>query len=220
MQLVFIILFVAASLLHLYSRLPEKGSRLAVITKPLLMPLLLGCYLTVCEQPALTVYLAMIFSFIGDVFLLYPERKITRLLGFSSFFLAQISYIVHYIGLVGAPGKTIIILAVICYVSAYLISCLILFPNIPKKWKIPVSIYMLAISGMSFMALMTFFTRFSNWMGLALFGSGMFICSDFILCMEIFKEKTRYGNFIVMLTYIVAQAAIVFGLANIGGLFY
>ena len=129
----------------------------------------------------------------------------------------QLCYIAEFASRMGEPAAIMIVLGLICYGSMYGLSAMFLVPFIPKKLLPIVLVYMLSIGTMGLMALLTFFTGFSNWMGMVLFGTGMFICSDFILCMEYFKEKTRYGHFIVMATYLVAQFCIIIGLAHLGG---
>ncbi|MDO4564397.1 MAG: lysoplasmalogenase [Clostridia bacterium] len=220
MGIALVILFCAVSALHLASLLFKKLRKAMAISKALLMPLLLACYIEAAQELSVFVILALVFACIGDCFLLYPDKPLFRGLGMGAFFITQLCYIATFVGLIGSPGRTVILLALLCYGSLFGLACFTLFQYVPKEWRLAAGIYMLSIASMSAMALLTFFTRFSNWMGMVLLGSGLFICSDFILCMEYFKEKTPYGRFIVMFTYILAQAFIVFGLAHTGGLFY
>ncbi|MDD3401339.1 MAG: lysoplasmalogenase [Eubacteriales bacterium] len=218
MDKLFLCLFILLSIVHLYGCYFRKPKLLAPVTKPLLMPALLLCYLAISPAYSYYVIVALVFATIGDAFLIGHSNPTMLRLGLASFFLMQLCYVLNFFSLVGEPGMTLMFLTVVCYVSVYGIAITFLFSFVPKRYHFSIAIYMISISMVGVMALLTFFTNFSNWTGLILFGSGMFICSDFILCMEYFKERTRYGHFIVMATYIIAQICIVMGLANVGGI--
>lgn len=220
MRILSLCVFAAVAVAHLIGLYFKKPKLLAGISKPFLMPLLLCCYLCIAPTPSPYIIAALIFATIGDTLLIFNYSHVCLRAGIASFFFMQLCYILEFFQFVGSPGSTILMLGIVCYGSLLVLSCFVLFQYIPKRLLVPSTIYMLSIATMGLMALLTFFTRFSNWMGLVLVGSGFFICSDFILCMEYFKEKTRYGHFIVMITYIIAQVCIVIGLAHAGGLLY
>jgi uncharacterized membrane protein YhhN len=76
-------------MLYVFKDVPKSR----FFSKPLLMPLLLLFYLLSSKQPINFIIFALIFSFFGDLFLLWEKRKIFFHFRPSLFFIC--SYILH-----------------------------------------------------------------------------------------------------------------------------
>jgi len=184
------------------------------IFKPMIMPLLgLIFYLSV-ENKTRYVYLlllALLFSWFGDVFLLFTENgQYYFILGLLSFLLAHVFYTVIFLQQTSdfkpqlftyATGFTLIIYGFLLIV--------LLWPGLGTL-KVPVIIYMLVIMGMGLSALF----RRSIGGNLVLVGAFLFIASDSILAINKFNEPIAAADFWVMLTYILAQYFIVSGMIS------
>ena len=85
-------LFLGVSVLHLiacYRRYP----RIRTVTKVLLMPLVCAAYCVLVPSPRLLVIAALTFGWIGDVFLLFKNKRLFMLLGICAFALGHVFYI-------------------------------------------------------------------------------------------------------------------------------
>ena len=97
---IWIILFAVVLLIDLVA-IYSNNESLGFITKPLLMPLL-AIYLllqTISATSSLKawVFLALFFSWVGDILLLFEERASNFFLfGLSAFLIAQVFYIVFF----------------------------------------------------------------------------------------------------------------------------
>jgi len=77
--------------------------------------------------------------------------------------------------------------------------------------RIPGFLYMIIITLMSFTTAIRYDAVTLVPYLLPLFGSLLFIASDTVLALGMFKTKIKYGDVIVMLTYILAQTLITIG---------
>ncbi len=213
MKILFFILFIICSLVHLYACFPEPHQLLRKITKLLLMPLLALCYLILAKAPSYLVLIGLFFGFVGDFFLLEPEKKLNIPIGMAAFGLGHICYGICYLQRMGRVTPWVAVVAAAFYALALGAALYKLYPLFPQKMAIPCVGYMTLLVGANCLALLLFLSRGGNACGLTYMGSVLFLCSDLMLCLEFFRQKTRYGNFLVMLSYILAQACIVLGLA-------
>lgn len=74
-SIAFISLFAANSAVHLYSCYPTPKRVLRPVTKSCLMPTLIVCYCLLANNFILWVPLALFFSFLGDVFLIFKTKR-------------------------------------------------------------------------------------------------------------------------------------------------
>lgn len=182
-------------------------------TKPFLMPLLAIFYMLSATQINRLIVIALVFGFIGDVFLMWPERKNNFMFGLGAFLIGHICYVVlfkqsipyikdiplwfYLITIVYVMGATIVMKKLINYLG---------------DMKIPTFIYMMIILLMSFTSLARIWFMDMNISFLLPFiGSLFFLCSDSMLAFNTFKGKFKNGNVYIMLTYVLAQALIVGG---------
>ena len=79
--------------------------------------------------------------------------------------------------------------------------------DIPRGMTIPSLAYLIVILAMAWTAFATLKPAF-------LAGAALFIASDYILARGLFRSKGRYGDFVVMLTYLSAQFLLTMGLCG------
>ena len=182
-------------------------------TKPFLMPLLAIYYILSTVEVNRFIVMALVFGFIGDVFLMWPNRKSNFMLGLGAFLIGHLCYVLLFLQSVsfmkGVPLWFYLIILI------YVIGARIIMKKLSKylgDMKIPTYLYMIVILLMSF----TSFSRiWAMNMGVAFLlpfiGSLLFLCSDSMLGFYTFKGKFKNGNIYIMLTYVLAQVFIVAG---------
>ena len=172
------------------------------ISKNLLMPVLLFTYLSEAKSHQIKLdlffVLGLIFSFLGDFFLLL---KSGFLLGLGSFLLAHIFYIISF----KKRSLSRVSVGVIVVLLLYLVSLIsFLFPHL-KEMKIPVIIYGIIISTMLYFSIKT-------QEKLLIVGALFFVISDSILSVNLFVSSSLLHNLLVMITYVLAQVLLVKGI--------
>ncbi|SRR5258705_10412796 len=214
--IILFLLILVADLLAIYF----NNETLRRVSKPLLMPLLMIYFL---EQTKVFIsglktwiILALFFSWMGDILLMFEERKaIFFLLGLSAFFIAQVFYIIFFHNIrvkESIRGNVLLLLLVVVY-YAILISLLSPQLNLPpfRNMKLPVRIYGVVISFMLMLAMHMMLGKNKKagwWMML---GAILFVASDSLLAFNKFYSPFNYAAIIVMLTYGLAQLLITEG---------
>ncbi|EQC43783.1 lysoplasmalogenase [Bacteriovorax sp. Seq25_V] len=147
------------------------------------------------------IILGLIFSLLGDIFLMLKEQKFIP--GLVSFLLAHIIYIFAFTRNITEikfwPLAILVPIALGLY--SYLFNSL-------KEMKLPVAIYVLAILTMTFAAWQQFLALHSMEAVYALVGSFLFMTSDSILAIDKFKTTKKIFIFLIMTTYFSAQLMI------------
>ncbi|MEO8235293.1 MAG: lysoplasmalogenase [Flavobacterium sp.] len=187
--------------------------------KPFLLPfLILVAYKSDLFATKKWLLFALIFSWIGDVILMFADKgELYFILGLVCFLIAHILFIVLFI-----KQKTednyiknwrfwLGFLAVIVYLGCMLS---LLFPKLGDL-KIPVSVYAFTISLMLVMATKGYFSWQKPMNLLILIGALFFITSDSLLAINKFYNPILSANFIIMFTYIVAQYCITAGILRL-----
>ena len=211
---IWIILFALVLLIDLVAVYSNNES-LRFTTKPLLMPLLVIYLLlqtkTKNSNLKVWIFLALFFSWAGDIFLLFEEERPNFFLfGLSAFLIAQVFYIVFFHNIRMREyirGNALLLLLVIVYYSI-LIS--VLSPYLGNM-KLPVRIYGVVLSFMVMLAMHTMLgknKRAAVWM---MTGAILFVASDSLLAFNKFFSAFNYSGLIVMLTYGLAQLFITEG---------
>lgn len=209
-------LFFAVSVLHLvacYRRYPKIRN----VTKVLLMPLLCAFYLLYTSDVRLLVVAALIFGWIGDVFLLFKNRKIYMLLGIVAFALGHIFYIGAMLSAYPSLHVLMLIPIALCVIWMTFMYKKLL-PYAPKSLRKPGLIYALLLSGTCLSALYLALITGKAACIVAFIGGLFFMLSDTLLTGQQYRKELTHGNFYVMLTYIIAQTLLVLGLAHLGGI--
>lgn len=195
-----------------------KRSRvLRYIFKSLLIPSLAVLYLLAAAKPNLWVLLALLFGWAGDVFLLGRHHAHVYG-GILSFALGHAAYIVGMLST--RPGMHPTVAVSVVWIGLCLFAARrFLVPHAPKRLKLAGFCYAALLSGMCAVALYLACTsRFAAAYALCFFGGVLFIVSDSLLAYDMFGKKTRLGNFFVMVTYILAQTALIAGFVLHGGI--
>lgn len=192
----------------------KKDSKLGKhLTKPLLMPLLLLFYLFNTSSPNLFIILALLFGFLGDIFLM--GKGSFFITGLICFLVGHVFYIAAMmvpLSVFQIPFSFYVLALPYIFYGTFIYKTLL--PYL-RSMKIPALIYLSVILLMSFSTLMRIwlFNDFRFW--LPFLGSILFICSDTILSFNEFKGKILNRDLYIMATYIAAQALIILGFLHI-----
>ncbi|MCD0469250.1 lysoplasmalogenase [Flavobacterium sp. JAS] len=192
---------------------------LNLFLKPLLIPLLsFGVYFYRKFPSKNTLLIALLFSWIGDVILLFTDiAEIYFILGLVAFLISHITYCILFNKQIKGEIKRNTFLFGIgsILIACYLIGMLsVLLPTLGDL-KIPVTVYASVISIMLLFA----FNGFLIWKkpgNLYVFlGAIVFVLSDSILAVNKFYKPIEKSSFFIMLTYLVAQYLIVVGILKL-----
>lgn len=189
----------------------KEDKKKRYITKSLLMPLLLLFYITYGKNPNSFVMAALIFGFLGDVFLLPENKNWCFLAGILSFMLGHIFYITSFIKILGTMNKMPLWYFVL--VLPYLLYGICAFKIVGNKMgnlKAAAGVYISIILFSSITCLMIILLGKTS-MLLAYIGTLLFVASDSILGYSMFISKSKLSDILVMITYVLAQMLIVFG---------
>ncbi|MGB0984718.1 MAG: lysoplasmalogenase [Saprospiraceae bacterium] len=213
-------LFWLNALIHILSIILEI-EWLRFITKPLLM-IFLGLYFYYSvDRNAFTksIMLAIIFSFGGDVALMFQDiAPIYFILGLASFLIAHLFYVY---AMVKYPNFKQGFLVKEWWWSlpflAYGIGLVTFLWSDLKEMTVPVIIYSITIMLMGLSAL-NMKGRVSKSVAIyILLGAILFILSDSVIALSKFKAEDlmiRMPNLIIMITYILGQFLIVEGVVK------
>jgi uncharacterized membrane protein YhhN len=208
--------FILVSLIHLLAAffLVEKIRK---ISKLFLMPLLLAYFIAVRGNVYLPVLFALIFAFVGDFFLLEPQKLLWFKLGLASFLLGHLCYIPAFISLTEHFHLPVLIISYVIAIALGFFMIKMMAPE--KNMMIPVILYTCVILNMSIYALQLRLANLrssvNSWSIMIFIGSLLFICSDTLLAFFTFHKMPKRGNVLIMLFYITAQSLIVIGLGNL-----
>lgn len=204
-----LIVFITVSILNIMFNY-RNNLKGIYLTKPLIMPLLILYYITLTQNINFIIIGALIFGFLGDVFLLDSKNHFTK--GLLSFFCGHILYIVaFYLNFTIKGVKGFYFAFIIFYLFYALLLVKGLFPYLGSM-KILGTMYMSTIMVMSFISLLMMLQSFTINTVLIFLGSIIFIISDSVLAFDTFKEKYAYSGVIIMSTYITAQFLIIVGI--------
>jgi uncharacterized membrane protein YhhN len=214
MKKVWIIFFLFVLLVNLLAIYLDNET-LRFISKSLLVPVLIVYFFIQTGRADSVlktwVVLAQVFSWFGDLLLLFEGRKpVFFLLGLSSFFVAQVFYIIFFHNIRMKEyirGNALLLLLVIVY---YFILISIISPFLGNL-KLPVRIYGVVLSFMLMLAMHTLFSsnKRAGWWMTA--GAILFVASDSMLAINKFYSTFNYAAILIMLTYGLAQLFIVEG---------
>ncbi|WP_298740175.1 lysoplasmalogenase [uncultured Chitinophaga sp.] len=187
---------------------------LRYITKPLLMPLLGAGLLAAIHllRPAAfrnLLLTALFFSWLGDILLLWDQYFLP---GLGSFLLAHLAYIgfflkVRYTNYPLPLCKYPLIFLTEALVLAFLF---FMFPHL-RKLAVPVTIYAIAISFTLLCAMHAFRFKEQTMGWYCIGGAILFICSDAMIAVARFYHSFPAAGICIMLTYGLAQWALING---------
>lgn len=187
--------------------------------KPALIPLLAFGVYFYRKFPSKNILLAaLLFSWIGDVILLFADiAEIYFILGLVSFLISHIIYCVVFSKQIKTEIKKNKVLFGLgsLVIALYLIAMLsVLLPSLGDL-KIPVIVYASVISTMLLFAFNGFLIWEKPGNKYVFIGALVFVLSDSILAMNKFYAPIEKSSFFIMLTYLVAQYLIVVGILKL-----
>ena len=197
MTTVLSIIALISAIITIYAKMREIDL-LQYIFKPLTMSaIILSAILNVSSPPTFyqkMIITGLIFSTVGDVFLIDSKRFIQGLL---SFLLAHICFIVAFFSTPNLPGVIFYLAYVVFFLS-------ILWQHLGNL-KIPVIVYSFTLALMSWFALSRYFELNDDKSLYAFLGSISFVASDSLLALNKFKSSIPFGEILILSTYFVAQ---------------
>ena len=180
--------------------------------KPLLIPLLILFILLDRPQQFLPLIVgALVFSTLGDVFLL-SDAELFFMLGLGSFFIAHILYSWIFSAVLRREFAFKVNLWPLSIILTYLIVFLGYLWASLGELLIPVVAYAFIISTMLFLAWTWHLSAQKKSTFIILMGALLFVVSDSLLAISLFKSSFYMDHFWVMLTYLAAQFLLIHGL--------
>lgn len=216
-----ITIFLFDIIIHLSSCIyPNKKIR--ATSKIFLMPLLFKVYLSLTEKESQskTIILGLLFGAIGDAFLLTDDNFILIILGLVSFLIGHIFYIISFTRRIGTKDFKKNIFLFLIFLSFFLINCYYQCQHYIINWlkgsgyEVAGLIYIVMLGLINTFSWTLFFVKKNYYSFLICMGTALFWYSDFLIAKKMFYDKNIYlGDFIIMSTYISAQACISIGMS-------
>lgn len=212
---ILLVIFLSALAIEIYANL-AKNLQLQYFSKPSLMLILAFYYFINTRKFTSEKYLilaALVFSWLGDVFLLFDKQyKSLFIYGLTAFLIAHIFYIFYFWQIrkynkIEKLPNSLIFIAIATY-SLALFG--FLSPNV-KNLLIPVGIYAIVISTMLGVSLTAFDFKIHQFGKICVAGTLLFVVSDSILAVNRFVSPFEFAGILVMLTYAIAQLLITEG---------
>lgn len=208
--MIYTLIFILFAILHLVS-FYSKNKTFCLIFKPLTIfsIVVTAFYLSYNNFSYfnILIILGLIFSMIGDIFLLFPEEKFIH--GLISFLIAHVLYIL-------ALSKYILgiknILIVLFVLSIYGLLVFNYLKDKLGKYKIAVISYISIIIIMGTLSINYYLVDKSSESISFLYGSVLFIISDTTLAIDKFNKKFYLAQFVILTTYYLAQYLIAISL--------
>ncbi len=222
MTIALAVIFIIIALIHLYTCF-FKLEKLRKLTKPMLLALLAAIYCAYTlplNNFHWQVLAALLLGMIGDTFLL-SNKKSMFLCGAFSFTFGHCFYFYSLLAFTPLngykPSPFIIILIILMVVLCLVALCKMMFSHLSKDLKPMFPIYIGLVFVLFSLSLLAFIaSATSSPSGVLpaaclMIGSLSFLLSDNKLAYDKFKKATKYGNFHIMLSYIIAQALLTVG---------
>lgn len=219
-NIIWLYLFLIATISDLFF-LIEGNPSMRYFSKPLIM-IALTLYFYALSKPIASTFLAksimaaLIFSWIGDILLMWSQLFVY---GLGAFLMAQVCYIIGFRLAQDSPGRLDqinFIKSFLFNLPIYLIAAITFYLILPGlgNMKIPVIIYILVIVGMVTTARDRFkkCTPDSFWQ--VFIGASLFFISDGVIAVSKFYKQFPESGVIIMGTYASAQLLIVMGIRS------
>ena len=213
MKYLFSAIFIISTAIHLFAS-AKQNKKLRNITKPFILLSLLGYYCCACEMPAVSVILALIFSWIGDV-LLIPSGTKWFTAGGISFMISHAFFALSYYKYIEFAKVPIVCIVLLGAFFAVIVSIIFskLKPHLPKALFYPMFLYLLINGTMNCFAIFRYITDPCIPSLITCIGAIMFFISDSILFFVRFDKDSKIKtHFWVMFTYSFGELLIVLGL--------
>ena len=180
--------------------------RLFRVSKPLTTVLVITVAL-IARTPMPAAYKTLILagllcSLLGDIALMFPDKWFTA--GLVSFLAAHVFYILAF---KPGPGRPVSAGMLLPFIIFGLLMFRILAPSLGRL-KVPVLVYMAAITAMAGLAAGRFVYNGGTRPLLAFAGAVLFLISDSVLAYDRFAKKIGPAQAIILGTYFPAQLLI------------
>ena len=215
MKILFLILYLAVSALHLVASWRDEPD-MRKKTKPFLLILLLLYYLFAADKVSVWLVLALLASWLGDV-LLIPKGHKWFTMGGIAFMFSHLFFVLVYCGQITLSklSPAPILLAAAAYFGFSLFIIRRIRANTPKAMVAPMYFYLICNSTMNVFAMMQLLSRPSLAAAAAYLGALLFFASDCCLFLVRYGDKPEIifkKHFTVMLTYLLGELLIVVGM--------
>ena len=192
----------------------ESLSQLHYITKPSIVISLIFFFWKEGQRLSKSIrnltLLALIFSLLGDVLLMFVDQSPDYFMfGLVAFLLAHVMYVLVFLKHRN-PSKSI--LGFLAILIVYAFGLFYLLKDGLGEMLIPVLMYMTVILTMSATAFLRKGMVSKRSYNLVFLGAILFMISDSILALNKFYTAMPLSNISIMLTYALAQYFIVFGI--------
>ena len=219
---ILLFVFISTAVLHLIS-IQSDIADLNLYTKPLLMVFLLLYFLVNSSKTSHPAYLvivgALVFSWIGDMFLMFQSKNASFFIfGLGAFLVSHVFYIVGYRKSRNTASEKQLskprlarytfFLALIC-----LSLIIVLQPHLGDL-LIPVVIYAATITYMAITSIHRFGKTSTSSFWMVTIGALLFMFSDSTIALDKFVDPISNARLIIMTTYIAGQYFIVQGLVK------
>jgi len=177
---------------------------LRLVFKPLILVSLIALYKISTSKGSNKIYvLALLFSFLGDVFLLF-EGELFFMLGLGSFLIAHVFFIKVVVSWwKDFKWKEIIIMAV--PFGMLVVGLMLFLKDDLGVMLIPVIVYATVIGSLGTVATVLYKQKKTSYALIMMVGAFVFMSSDTILSINLFYKPMMLFNILVMCTYVVAQ---------------
>lgn len=176
----------------------RENSAVQYVFKPLTMCLIILTAILNVSSPTTfyqkMIIVGLIFSTVGDVFLINPKRFVQGLL---SFLIAHIFFAAAFYSTPHLPS-------VVFYFAYFIFFLQILWKHLGKL-KIPVIIYALAIVTMAWLALSRYLAVGDDKTLYAFVGSIFFTVSDSLIAYKKFRSPFPFAEVFILASYFIAQ---------------
>lgn len=213
MKYLMLVIFTITTTVHLYASY-NTNQKLRNISKPWILLSLLGFYLFSTDNIQTTVVLALIFSWIGDMFLILKGVKWFTVGGIS-FMISHFFFILSYAKYVdfNSLNKIIVVSLILLFIISSTIVFKYLKPHLPKPLFYPMYLYLIINGMMNCFAWFRAMSMSAKASIITAIGALLFYISDCSLFFVRFdKDSKLKTHFLVMLTYSIGELLIVLGL--------
>lgn len=210
----FLLFFFMILILELVSDSIESLSTYHYFAKPLILLSLIFFFwkhgLHLSKKAKRFTFLALFFSLIGDILLMFVDISTNFfILGLISFLLAHIMYVLVFLSKKNRKTKTLLLIILLLIFSSVLFYFL---KDGLGDLLLPVLVYMFVILLMVISAFSRKGSVPKRSYILVFLGALFFITSDSLLALNKFYSPLPLSNISIMFTYSIAQLFIVFGL--------
>jgi len=210
MKVALLCLFILAAACNVWACAVNR-QKLRAAAKALLMPLLAAIYLLQAKEPNALVLTALGFGWLGDLFLIDPNRIVLRMSGVAAFLIGHGFYLAAMIThFAPEPQLWMWFPGIGVPVAAAAVLYFLVSPVMPREMKLPGAGYFLALAAVNAVSALVLLSGCAG--GTALMaGFALFLASDTVLCRQFFTvgHPAPKHDVAVMTTYILAQSCII-----------